>query len=45
MQYQTLTSKCVSPHEHEIVTISGQGAQAPLQENKKYKQKKKNLSQ
>lgn len=28
----TQTSKCVSPHAHEIVTIIGQGAQAPLQE-------------
>lgn len=27
-----LTSNCVSPHEHEILTINGQGAQAPLHE-------------
>lgn len=26
------TSKCVSPHAQEIVTITGQGAQGPLQE-------------
>jgi len=25
-----LTSKFVSPHEHEMVTIKGQGAQSPL---------------
>lgn len=29
---QTQTSKCVSPHAHEIVTIIGHGAQGPLQE-------------
>lgn len=29
---QTITSKCVSPQAHEIVTIKGQGAHAPLQQ-------------
>lgn len=29
---QSQTSKCVSPHAHEIVTIIGHGAQGPLQE-------------
>lgn len=28
------TSKCVSPHAHDIVTITGQGAQEPLQQKK-----------
>lgn len=31
-----LTSKCVVPHEHEIETINGQGAQAPLQEKDEF---------
>lgn len=30
-----LTSKWVLPHEHDILTISGQGAQAPLQQKTK----------